>query len=146
MKTFIKKLIREYFEDDYDFSIFDTPKKVKSNKIDNFKNIVKDLGAVKTEGKINSYTLQLGPSKIHFKKTMKPNTIELDLISTDIESRGSGSAKKIMTKFLEVIDKYKAKVELSIVPRDKTTNPEMLENFYSNFGFVNTSDFEMRRG
>ena len=40
MKQFIKKLIREYFEDDYDFSVFDEPKKVKSNKPDNFKNIV----------------------------------------------------------------------------------------------------------
>jgi hypothetical protein len=145
MKQFIKKLIREYFEDDYDFSVFDEPKKVKSNKPDNFKNIVKDLGAVKTEGKINSYTLQLGPSRIYFKKTMKPNTIELDLISTDMESRGSGSAKNVMAKFLEVVDKYKAKVELSIVPRDKTTDPKMLEKFYKDFGFISTSDFEMRR-
>jgi hypothetical protein len=148
MKTFIKKLIREYFEDDYgysDFDVFDTPKKVKSNKPDNFKNIVKDLGATKTEGKINSYTFQIGPSKIYFKKTLKPNTIELDLISTDIDSRGSGSAKKVMSEFIKVIDKYKARVELSIVPRDKTTDPKMLEKFYKDFGFINTSDFEMRR-
>jgi hypothetical protein len=145
MKAFIKKLIREYFEDDYDFSVFDTPKKVKSNKPDNFKNIVKDLGAKKTEGKINSYTFQIGPSKIYFKKTLKPNTLELDLISTDIDSRGSGSAKKVMSEFINVVDKYKAKVELSIVPRDKQTDPKMLEKFYKDFGFIKTSDFEMRR-
>jgi hypothetical protein len=148
MKTFIKKLIREYFDDysdDYNYDIFDTPKVKKSNKPDNFKNIVKDLGAIKTEGKINSYTFQIGPSKIYFKKTLKPNTIELDLISTDIDSRGSGSAKKVMSEFIKVIDKYKVKVELSIVPRDKTTNSKMLEKFYKDFGFINTSDFEMRR-
>jgi predicted GNAT family acetyltransferase len=145
MKTFIQKLIREYFDDDYDISIFDKPKNIKSNKIDNFKNVIKDLGAVKTKGKINTYTLELGDSQIHFKKTNKPNTIELDLVYTNIESRGSGSARRIMNKFLEVIDKYKIKVELYIVPRDKTTNPNTLEKFYRDFGFIKISDFEMIR-
>jgi hypothetical protein len=145
MKTFIQKLIREYFNDDYDISIFDKPKTIKSNKIDNFKNVIKDLGAVKTKGKINTYSLGLGDSQIHFKKTNKPNTIELDLIYTSIESRGSGSARRVMNKFLEVIDKYKMKVELFIVPRDKTTNPNSLEKFYSDFGFIKISDFEMIR-
>jgi hypothetical protein len=32
-----------------------------------------------------------------------------------------------------------------IVPRDKSTDPKLLEKFYKDFGFVNTSDFEMMR-
>lgn len=146
MKTFIKKLLKEYFDDyGYDYSIFDKPKIKKSNKPDNFKNVLKDLNAKKTEGKVNSYTFENGPSKIFFKKTLKPNTIELDLITTDIESRGSGLAKDTMNKFLTIIDKYKYRVILSIVPRDKTTDPKLLEKFYKDFGFVKTSDFEMVR-
>lgn len=146
MKTFIKKLLKEYFDDyGYDYSIFDKSKIKKSNKTDNFKNVLTDLNAKKTKGKINSYTFENGPSKIFFKKTLKPNTIELDLITTDIESRGSGMAKNTMNKFLNVIDKYKYSVILSIVPRDKSTDPKLLEKFYKDFGFVNTSDFEMIR-
>lgn len=147
MKMLIKKLIREYFDDfgydDYN-PIFDLPKKVKSNKPDNFKNLIKDLGAKKTEGKINNYTFQMGPSKIYFKK-ITPNKVELDLITTDTTERGKGSAKQVMDNFLKIIDKYKYRVELSIVPRDKTTDPKKLEKFYGDFGFVKTSDFEMLR-
>lgn len=146
MKSFIKKLIREYFDEfDYDYAIFDEPKVSKSKQPDNFKKLISDLAAKKTEGKINSYTFQVGPSKIFFKKTMKPNNIELDLITTDSSERGKGLAKQVMDKFLQVVDKHKYRVELSIVPRDKTTDPKMLEKFYSDFGFVKTSDFEMLR-
>ena len=146
MKLFIKKLIREYFDElDYDYTIFDEPKVSKSKQPDNFNKLISDLGAKKTEGKINNYTFQIGPSKIYFKKTMKPNRVELDLITTDLSERGKGLAKQVMDKFLQVIDKYKYRVELSIVPRDKTTDPKILEKFYSDFGFVKTSDFEMLR-
>ena len=146
MRTFIKKLLKEYFDDyGYDYAIFDEPRVKKSNKPDNFKNILKDLGAKKTEGKVNSYTFDNGNSKIFFKKTLKPNTLELDLITTDKDFRGSGLAKDTMDKFLNVIDKYRYRVTLSIVPRDKTTDPKLLEKFYSDFGFVKTSDFEMMR-
>lgn len=149
MKTLIKNLLKEYFEDDdeeaFDYPVIDNPKPIKQAADPNFKNLLKDLNAKKTEGKINTFTFDQGNAKIFFKKAPQAKTIELDLITTDANHRGQGLAKVALDKFLSVIDKYRYKVELMVVPRDKTTDPSKLMKFYSNHGFRKVSDFEMVR-
>ena len=132
MKDLIKKLIKEYFDKE--------PELIKSDK---FNLLIQNLGTTETPGKKNSYTFTLGPTKIYFKPTSKKNVIELDLIETDKEMRGKGSAKKALNMFLDEIDALKLSVILSIVPRDKTTSAEGLKNFYLDFGFNSINDFQM---
>ncbi len=148
MKSLIKKLLKEYFEDDYDFIDFTELKEKKPKlKVDNnFNSFVNYLGAKKTQNKMNSFFITNGPSTIFFKKTSNPKKIELDLITTDDFERGKGYAKDVMQKFIDGIDKYKYTTVLSVVPRDKKTTPEQLIKFYSGYGFrFNGNDFEMIR-
>jgi GNAT superfamily N-acetyltransferase len=147
MKNIIKNLLKEYFDDEYDFDypIPDNPKPTKQAADPNFKNLLKDLNATKTEGKTNTFTFDQGNAKIFFKKTPQAKTVELDLITTDPNHRGQGHAKAALAKFLSVIDKYRYKVELMVVPRDTTTDTSKLMKFYSNHGFRKISDFEMVR-
>lgn len=154
MRDIIKKIIREYidFEDGYDddeysdsINYYGKSNNKKTKIKDNFKNLVKDLNAKLVKDKINTYVFTLGPSKIYFKKTEKTNTIELDLIVTDENYKGKGFADKIMAEFLNVVDKYRMSVELSVVPRDKKTNYSKLVMFYKKFGFNKINDFQMFR-
>lgn len=152
MKDFIKnklneKLLKEFYDDDFssEFVDFENKKPKKPKKDDSFKLLIKKLNAVKTPNKINMYTFKFGNSEIFFKQTGKKNTIELDLIKTPDVYKGKGSARAAINEFLKIIDSLKMTVILSIVPRDKTTSEEGLENFYKSVGFVKTSDFEMIR-
>lgn len=146
MKSLIKKLLREYYDDFGDIDFSELGKKEPSvKKGNNFRLLVKDLGAKPTSGKLNSYVYRVGPSEIFFKTTLKPNIIELDLIKTAPEQLGKGYADKVLASFLSIVDKYKLRVNLSVVPRDKTTSKEGLSKLYSRHGFRFTNDFEMMR-
>lgn len=149
MKKFIRKKLIESLYSDFDFDSefidFDNKKPKAPKKDDNFNLLVKKLNAIKTPNKVNMYTFKFGNTEIFFKPTGRKNTIELDLIKTPEEYKGKGSARLAITEFLKIIDMFKFKVILSIVPRDKTTSEKGLENFYKSVGFVKTSDFEMIR-
>lgn len=149
MKQFIKEKLSKHLNEFYDVDFeypevnFDIGRK-KTSVDDNFKTLISQLRAKKVNGKRNTYAFRNDNSIIYFKPNGK-NAIELDLIETDPQFRGNGSAKTTMRSFLSIVDKNKIQVYLSIVPRDKETTIKGLENFYTSFGFNKTSDFEMVR-
>jgi hypothetical protein len=151
MKAFIKQRISEYlleyYTADFDYPEieFNEPVMPKKPSMDsNFKNLVKQLGAKKVPNKQNTYAFLKDNTTIYFKPNGK-NSVELDLIETPAQFRGEGNAKMAMSAFLNVIDKNKTQVQLSVMPRDKQTTTQGLEKFYSSFGFRKTNDFEMTR-
>jgi len=120
MREFIKRKLHE---------------SLNETKEDRFNQFVTDLGA-KPEGSKNGvYAYKFGPSTLYFKNTPKRSTIELDLIHTPIDSRGSGSARKAFNEWLSYVDKYGFIVEAIIAARDTHTSEKMLAKFYASLGF-----------
>jgi predicted GNAT family acetyltransferase len=111
-----------------------------------FKDFLTSLNAKKVTNKENTYSIgnNNDDGKLYFKSPSN-NKIELDLLITNPEKRGTGIASNLLRQFLTQTDEYQYKVFLYLSPRDKTTDLEKLTNLYYKFGFNQISDFEMIR-
>jgi ribosomal protein S18 acetylase RimI-like enzyme len=76
----------------------------------------------------------------------KDDNIVIESISTKEGQRGQGSAKKALTKVIDIADAQGKTIELNVVPLDETTSADGLIKLYEEAGFVKVEGFEKDGG
>jgi hypothetical protein len=66
--------------------------------------------------------------------------VNLNLIRTKPEARGTGQARQLMDKFVRDADRQGAPIKLVVAEQDAGTSAAQLESFYEGYGFQRTGE------